>query len=719
MIGGLCVSWRGAVRGGQVLAGRYRLAEELGSGGMGQVWKGRDLRLRRPVAVKLLSPALAVSQEALRRFEREAQIAAGLNHPGITTIFDLGRHHDHVFLVMELLDGLDLKTVLADQAASGRSLEIDRVCSIAVQIAQALAAAHEHGVLHRDIKPANLILLHGDRVKICDFGIARLAEGHTHLTATGMVVGTPAYMSPEQFDGRHLDARSDLYSLGCVVYELLTGQRPPLTAPILPPSTLRPDLPDHLDGLLAALLAADPARRPQTATEVIRRLEAAAAKSVRPAPVPTSAVPPEDEKGKPGTSREALPHMLDPQLSPRTASPVRIGESEAGDALRPLRGAELDLLWHRRPVPAPESRLWPLRGGADSVIVEQPRLIYRNYSVGTIHAYSDATIRTISVETGREMWQLPAMGDCCPSRLYSTRDGHVVEISRWRTDKKGAAVRVLDATRGTVLWEERIAPAQKGVNEAVNQDLTDAVVADGFLVAAVAGEDVLSGWEIQTGRLSLEISNPPGYQYLWKLVAFPDGTVVGKYDTVLSAFDLPAGIVRWSRDIAWYSEISAGPDGSVYVIDGGDDGALTCVRPEDGSVAWKRPLLPDQQGAISHPVDCRDSQVCDRLLLFRYEKGDKEYLRSLNLDGSTAWDVALKQPKGLSFFLAGEELIVIAGGANSYHRVIAGVDPGSGKVLWAGATDDNGGYGQPAYADGHFYWPGYRGITDVNLTHRP
>ncbi|GAA4606664.1 hypothetical protein GCM10023195_24350 [Actinoallomurus liliacearum] len=266
---------------GLVLAGRYRLEDPLGRGAMGEVWRGVDLRLRRPVAVKFLPAHLLSDQHAVARFRREAEIAAGLQHPGITVMFDIERHDHLLFLVMELLQGSDLSSVLAGHTGG---LPVDQVIALGVQIADALAAAHARGVVHRDIKPANLFLQNDGRVKICDFGIARLADATT-VTGTGVSIGTPRYMAPEQFEGRQVDHRTDLYSFGCVLYELLTGG--PVFADTagvasamyqhvsrspVPPRSIRPEIPDHLDGLVRALLAKDPAHRPANATAVAELL---------------------------------------------------------------------------------------------------------------------------------------------------------------------------------------------------------------------------------------------------------------------------------------------------------------------------------------------------------------------------------------------------------------------------------------------------------------
>ena len=182
-----------------------------------------DLRLGRPVAVKILPLTIAAEPSGVVRFRREAEVAATLNHPGITTVFDIDEHQDGnerwLFLVMELMVGHDLRHLLA---ANPEGVPIEQARELAVQATEALAAAHRRGVVHRDIKPANLFLLEEGRLKICDFGIARLADA-TKITTTGASAGTPLYMAPEQIHGGEVDQRTDLYAFGCVLYELLTG----------------------------------------------------------------------------------------------------------------------------------------------------------------------------------------------------------------------------------------------------------------------------------------------------------------------------------------------------------------------------------------------------------------------------------------------------------------------------------------------------------------
>ncbi|MGE7385509.1 protein kinase domain-containing protein [Streptomyces sp. NPDC004126] len=261
-----------AVRVGEVLADRYRLDRRLGAGGMGEVWRGHDQALHRAVAVKVLLDA-ATNEELIARFRREATIGARLQHPGITVVHDVGQHEGRLFIVMELLSGEDLGARLA---RSPGGLPAAEAVELAAQTAEALAAAHEQAVVHRDLKPQNLFLLPGGRLKICDFGIAHSADATAGWTVTGRMFGTPPYMAPEQWRGEHVDARCDLYALGCVLYALLSGEPPFGSAEPMyvlmrrhvedAPEPLEvPGVSAELGRLVLALLAKDPRDRPESA----------------------------------------------------------------------------------------------------------------------------------------------------------------------------------------------------------------------------------------------------------------------------------------------------------------------------------------------------------------------------------------------------------------------------------------------------------------------
>ncbi|MCX5153592.1 protein kinase [Streptomyces sp. NPDC060334] len=274
---------------GTILAGRYALGDRIGAGGMGEVWRARDLELGRAVAVKVI--ARPGDDKLALRLRAEARAAAALSDPHVVSVHDVGEtvvdHRTVVYLVMELVDGRPLGT------ATGRA-PIEDVVRWGTQICEGLQAAHGAGVVHRDIKPGNVLLTTRGRIKICDFGIAR-QSGMQGLTTTGLAIGTPAYMSPEQARGDAVDGRTDIYSLGCLLYELLAGELPFTGSPweVLAqhaqraPDSLRvrrPEIPRALDLLVLSLLSKDAADRPDSAARTAELLRAAVAPPTRPVP---------------------------------------------------------------------------------------------------------------------------------------------------------------------------------------------------------------------------------------------------------------------------------------------------------------------------------------------------------------------------------------------------------------------------------------------------
>ncbi|HEX9501236.1 MAG TPA: serine/threonine-protein kinase, partial [Thermoanaerobaculia bacterium] len=206
--------------------GDYEVIDMLGAGGMGEVYRARDPRIGREVAVKVLPAACSTDRSRMARFEQEARAAGVLNHPNLLTIYELGTHDGSPFIVSELLEGQTLR-----ERMSAGAIQQRRAIEYAIAIANGLAAAHARGILHRDLKPENIFITNDERVKILDFGLAKLtqpdSDEHTlQKTAPGVVAGTPAYMSPEQVRGEAVDARSDLFALGTILYEMLSGRQP-------------------------------------------------------------------------------------------------------------------------------------------------------------------------------------------------------------------------------------------------------------------------------------------------------------------------------------------------------------------------------------------------------------------------------------------------------------------------------------------------------------
>ncbi|MGY0232092.1 protein kinase [Longispora urticae] len=321
----------------RVLGGRYEVGAVIGQGGMATVNVGRDLLLHRTVAIKTMRPDLAGDPGFRARFLREARAVAALNHPGIVALHDAGdTGPDGPYLVMEYIDGTTLAGYLA-----GRRPTVPEVVAVVADVLAALEHSHDQGIVHRDIKPGNVMLTRTGAVKVTDFGIARPLAGPDGLTAASVVVGTAAYLSPEQVTGGPIDGRTDVYATGCLLYVLLTGATPfadgsELTVAYrhvherpVPPSGHRADVPVEVDRVVLRALAKDPAERYPTAGAMRAALLAAGA-AARPGPAPVTA---------PFSAAAAQPDS-DPAAAPRPRhapgdDPVRPDGSGGGPALRP------------------------------------------------------------------------------------------------------------------------------------------------------------------------------------------------------------------------------------------------------------------------------------------------------------------------------------------------------------------------------------------------
>jgi serine/threonine-protein kinase len=330
--------------GPRILAGRYEVARLLGAGGMAEVYEGRDRLLARRVAIKILLAQYAHDPAFLERFRREAQSAASLSHPNIVSVFDTGSDGDTWFIVMELVAGNTLRDLihLHGPVHPARAAEI---CS---EVAGALAVAHARGIVHRDVKPGNVMLTTEGKVKVMDFGIAR-ATAVPSITQTSAVVGTAQYIAPEQAQGLEADARSDLYSLGCCLYEMVTGQVP-FTGPTpvaiayrhiqedpMPPRAVNPSVPGSLERVCLKAMAKRPEDRYQTAIELQRDLE-----RVRTGEPVTTATPRASQQTTQAMGVAGFTDQPTSVLDRASARPTRAyrygAETAAPPAAKPRRG---------------------------------------------------------------------------------------------------------------------------------------------------------------------------------------------------------------------------------------------------------------------------------------------------------------------------------------------------------------------------------------------
>ncbi|KLU08135.1 MULTISPECIES: protein kinase [Kocuria] len=338
-----------------VLGGRYALTDRIAIGGMGEVWKAKDRVLGRIVAVKILKEEYNGDPNFLQRFRAEARHTALLNHPGVANVFDYGEEEGSAFLVMELVPGEPLSNIIERR----KTLDADTVLNYIGQTARALAAAHAQGLVHRDVKPGNLIITPDNRVKVTDFGIARLAD-QVPLTATGQVMGTAQYLAPEQATGQTATGSSDIYSLGIIGYECLAGRRPftgesqiaiALAQVNDPPPALPEDVPDPVQALVMSMLAKDPKDRPATAgalataVDALRRGDEAAAVSAVPGMRAFLDLPDDEATQAFEPVADAPTRLLERDSTARAAGAAAAGAGVAAAAgpARPIT-AELDVV---------------------------------------------------------------------------------------------------------------------------------------------------------------------------------------------------------------------------------------------------------------------------------------------------------------------------------------------------------------------------------------
>ncbi|MET9604624.1 protein kinase [Streptomyces sp. NPDC006512] len=666
---------------GDHLAGRYRLDRRLGQGGMGEVWRGHDLSLGRSVAVKLLLEA-AANDEVAARFRREATIGARLQHPGITVVHDVGVHDGRLFIVMELLPGEDLASALA-RAPGG--LPAARAVDLAAQTAEALAAAHEQAVVHRDLKPANLFLLPGGRLKICDFGIAHSSDATAGWTVTGRVFGTPEYMAPEQWRGEPVDARCDLYALGCVLYALLRGA-PPFRSAQGPyalmlrhveeaPPELRVE--PRLAALARSLLAKAPADRPGSAAEVARALRALAAGAAAWAGDPAGPAADADPAQAPGAGRApGGPDPGSPGGSP--GDPVRAtpaGGDPAGES-PDVDGLTAAPPTRARPTPVRvgADRAEPDRGGTESAGPGRegadpagPGLgggtaAARDRVGATVGGRSGrggtAGAPRTAVAPGERLWRSPVR----PQALYAAGDSVV-----WRA---GQEVGSVWAGTGAALWTAR---ADEGV-PASGRPAAAAVscAADaGSVYVAVAGQEgggvrVLAR-EAGDGRVRWwrDLPEPPAGRTPPLTVA--GGLVLYGARGGLTALDGATGDTVWRYPVQGAGSRRPTVSGDCLVL--ADGLLLTALHLATGRPLWAWPRNPyrDAPGLPGGPVHVTDGKT----------------VRALHRrEGHVVWHVEAGTPAPTGLLCLDGTVHVAAHRAREGWDTVSALDAESGAVRW-------------------------------------
>ncbi|WP_062212976.1 serine/threonine-protein kinase [Streptomyces sp. NBRC 109706] len=646
----------------RVLAGRYELASLVGRGGMGEVWAGHDRVIGRRVAVKLL-PHQRGGGGGAQLFFREARTAGRLNHRGVVTVFDMGEDATDgtLYLVMEFISGHDLAALLRRDGPP----PVHRAVEWAAGTAAALAAAHAADVVHRDLKPGNLMLTTDDEIKVLDFGIARFMAA---TTKSSQVMGTLAYMPPERFAEHPGDARSDLYALGCVLHELLTGHTPfesggpvammtaHLGTPPTPPGRHRADIPAALDDLVLRLLAKDPADRPATAAEVHDALRAFG----RPAlPAPTVADPPRRAADPAERPEPPAPHALPtrtalaPPPAPTPRPPSRRRALWLGGGAVAAAGAGVAALLRfgdrpgdggTGPGAAGTGSDSPAAGpgwttALNSVLPTAPLMVE-----GVLHVVDLDGLHAVEPSNGEKLGTAPleqagslaASGPrvfvgCADGTVYGFRRTAVADWQFASGSDRGTTVR---AHEGTVCL------------------VTDGVL---YCLDAATGDrrwESARDWRDHT------------------MTVTADTVLLSAWDDQLYALDLDDGDTRWTRPSDGFLSGPPAVDASqgvLYLVDGG---RVVALGLDDGAERWASPVQDEGTESPSPAVLAGDTV---------YVGGGDRLVYALNAaDGERKW-AAGDRPGTIPAVADGRVLVADRA---EYSPTVLALDAGDGSELW-------------------------------------
>ncbi|GAA2729570.1 WD40 repeat domain-containing serine/threonine protein kinase [Actinocorallia aurantiaca] len=604
---------------GVEVAGRYRLEHRLGAGSFGEVWRAVDVLRERPVAVKFLHREVADNRSVmLSKFRQEAKIAARLEHPGITRVDDFGTDQGRWFLVMEFLDGRDLAEVIAEHPGG---LPLNRALELSIGLVEGLAAAHRFGVVHRDLKPANVMVLPDDRVKICDFGIARLADASTMQTLTGRRAGTPAFMAPEQWLGQDVDHRTDLYAVGGIVFALLAG-RPPFAAEssqalmgqhlnMRAPRvrSRRSETPPALGRLVGELLAKKPGDRPAETAEVLSRLEHIrtgltppasqkhdpAAPTPQPEPVPrpsrseTTGVRPGWRTSLPPLPRRAflalagtavtvtavtvVPSLLDGGPA-NSGKPPPPGNSTAPEAFGEIRLVETltghkKALWGAAFSPDGSilatagydhtAKLWNAETGAHIATLTGPE-----NTVMEIGFSPDSSILVTAGDRMAKLWNAKT------GALITTLTGHQGYITQAKFNSDSSTL-ATTGDRMAKLWDAKTGALITTLN-GYDDPISAVVFSRDGSTLATAGEHAAKLWNAKTGAPVTTLTGHQGY--VTQINFSPDGSTlatVGSDHTVkLWNAKTRDPITTLTGHKGYVTQINFSPDGSTLATVGSD-----------------------------------------------------------------------------------------------------------------------------------------------------